>query len=72
ADALISMAAEITRSFGDMVLRGVLQRANLEAIVYEIGQHVAGRYGLELDRADLEMTVSGYIFYFLKKGLARS
>ena len=69
-DALISMAAENTRVFGDIILRALKEGETPEAIIQRVKEHIKSRFGLELDEVDLEMTVAGYIFYFKKKGLA--
>ncbi|MCK4362921.1 MAG: MBL fold metallo-hydrolase [Dehalococcoidia bacterium] len=69
-DVLISMAAENTRTFGDIILKALKEGETLEAISRRIGDHVASHYGLEVNEMDLALIIAGYSFYFKKKGLA--
>jgi len=70
ADVLISMAAEITRIFGDLILKALKEGETLEAINRTIGDHITSRYGLKVNETDLTMIVGGYVVYFKNKGLA--
>jgi len=69
-EVLISMAAENTRIFGDLILKGLKEGQTLEAINCRIGDHIASRYGLKVNETDLTMIVGGYVVYFKNKGLA--
>jgi len=69
-DMLVSIAAENTRVFGDIILKAMKQGETPEAISRRIGDHITSRFGLKVHEIDLAMTVSGYIFYFKKRGLA--
>ena len=69
-DALISMTADNTHLFGDMVLQALKEGKTPEAIISGIREYINLRFHLELDEMDLEMIVSGFIFYFRKRGLA--
>jgi len=69
-DVLISMAAENTRTFGDIILKALKEGETLEAISRRIGDHVASHHGLEVNEMDLALIVAGYSLYFKKKGLA--
>ncbi len=69
-DTLISMAAESTRVFGDIILKALKEGEPLEAISRRIGEYVANSFGLKVDDIDLAMIVGGYVLYFNKKGLA--
>ncbi len=70
ADVLISMAAENTRLFGDVILKSLKEGETLEAINRRIGDHITSRYGLKVNETDLTMIVGGYVIYFKNKGLA--
>lgn len=70
ADVLISMAAENTRIFGDLILKALKEGETLEAINRRIGDHITSRYGLKVNETDLTMIVGGYVVYFKNKGLA--
>jgi len=69
-DRLISMAAESTRVFGDIILKALKTGETPEAISLRIGEYVTSSFGLKLDDMDLAMIVGGYALYFNKKGLA--
>jgi len=69
-DTLISMAAESTRVFGDIILKALKAGETPDAIGRRIGEHVAISYGVKLEDLDLAMIVGGYVLYFNKKGLA--
>ena len=69
-DTLISMAAESTRVFGDIILKALKEGEATEAISRRIGEYVTSSFGLKLDDMDLAMIVGGYTLYFNKKGLA--
>lgn len=68
-DKLISMVAENTRIFGDMVLAGLKEGQALEAISRRIGDHFVSHYGLKVNETDVEVIVGGYAIYFNSKGL---
>lgn len=68
-DKLISMAAENTRIFGDMVLAGLKEGLALEAISRRIGDHFISKYGRKVNEIDVEVIVGGYAIYFNSKGL---
>ena len=69
-DVLISMAAENTRTFGDIILKALKEGETLEAISRRIGDHITSHHGLEINEMDLALIVAGYSLYFKKKGLA--
>jgi glyoxylase-like metal-dependent hydrolase (beta-lactamase superfamily II) len=69
-DTLISMAAESTRVFSDIILKALKEGEATEAISRRIGEYVTSSFGLKLDDMDLAMMVGGYALYFNKKGLA--
>jgi glyoxylase-like metal-dependent hydrolase (beta-lactamase superfamily II) len=68
-DRLISMVAENTRTFGDIVFAGLKEGQALEAISRRIGDHFTGQYGLRVNETDVEVIVGGYAIYFNSKGL---
>jgi len=68
-DALISMAAESTRVFGDIILKALKEGETLEAISSKMEEYVTSSFGVRLDHVDLAMMVGGYTLYFNKKGL---
>jgi glyoxylase-like metal-dependent hydrolase (beta-lactamase superfamily II) len=70
ADALIALAAENTRVFGDMALEGLRGGAAPQVIAQRIGDYVSSRFGLHLEELHLQMVVHGYIFYLRNVGLA--
>jgi glyoxylase-like metal-dependent hydrolase (beta-lactamase superfamily II) len=68
-ERLISMVAENTRIFGDMVLAGLKEGQALEAISRRIGDHFVSHYGLKVNETDVAVIVGGYAIYFNSKGL---
>ena len=68
-DRLISMIAENTRTFGDIVLAGLKEGQAQEAISRRIGDHFISQYGLKVNETDVEVIVGGYAIYFNSKGL---
>jgi len=68
-DVLISMAAENTRTFGDIILKGLKEGQTLEDISRRIGDHITSQYGLKVNEMDIAMIVGGYAIYFNNKGL---
>jgi len=70
ADQLISMAAENTRTFGDIIPKGLKEGQSLEAISRRIGDHITGQYGLKVNEMDIAMIVGGYAICLNNKGLA--
>ena len=70
ADVLISMAAENTRIFGDLILNALKDGETLEAINRRIGDHITSRYRLKVNETDITTIVGGYVVYFKNKGVA--
>ncbi len=68
-DGLISMAADNTLTFGSMVLRALKEGKALEEIIQIMRDYIEGHFGVQVLESDLTMFVSGYIFYFKKKGM---
>ena len=68
-ERLISMIAENTRTFGDIVLAGLKEGQAQEAISRRIGDHFISQYGLKVNETDIEVIVGGYAIYFNSKGL---
>lgn len=68
-DGLISLAAENTLIFGNMVLHALKEGKALEDIIERMKDYIAGHLGVQVLDSDLAMFVSGYIFYFNKKGM---
>ena len=68
-DRLISMVAENTRTFGDIVLAGLKEGQALEAISHRIGDHFISQYGRKVNETDVAVIVGGYAIYFNSKGL---
>jgi glyoxylase-like metal-dependent hydrolase (beta-lactamase superfamily II) len=68
-ERLISMIAENTRTFGDIVLAGLKGGQAPEAISRRIGDHFIGHYGLKVNETDVGVIVGGYSIYFNSKGL---
>jgi glyoxylase-like metal-dependent hydrolase (beta-lactamase superfamily II) len=69
-DGLISLAADNTLIFGNMVLQALKEGETPEDIIHRMRDYIIGRFGIQLLESDLAMFVSGYIFYFKKKGMA--
>ncbi len=69
-ERLILVAAENTRIFGDIILKAMKEGEAPETISRRIQQYVSSHFGQKVEELDLGVTVSGYIFYFKKKGLA--
>ena len=69
ADVLISMAAENTRTFGDIIPKGLKEGQTLEAISRRIGDHITSQYGLKVNEMDIAMIVGGYAICLNNKGL---
>lgn len=69
-DGLISMAADNTLTFGSMVLQALKEGKVLEDIIQRMRDYIVGHFGVQVLESDLAMFVSGYIFYFKKKGMA--
>jgi glyoxylase-like metal-dependent hydrolase (beta-lactamase superfamily II) len=67
-DRLISMAANNTRGFSDIVLEALRDGAKRDAVMRRIKDYISDQFGLEVDEKDLDMNVDGYIYYFEKKG----
>ncbi len=65
----ISLAEANTRAFGEVVLQGLRAGETIEEINRTAGEFVLRRFGFELSRYELATNVSGYIYYFKKKGL---
>ncbi len=68
-DGLISMAAENTLTFGKMVLQALKEGKALEEIIQIMRDYILGNFGVRVLESDLSMFVSGYVFYFKKKGM---
>ena len=68
-DRLISRAAENARIYGKMILEAAGRSDAPEDIMHAVGQHFSQRFGIQLSKADLEITVAGYVIYFKTKGL---
>jgi hypothetical protein len=66
-DGLISMAANNTLIFGNMVLQALKDGKAAEDIIHIIRDHITGRFGMQVLESDLAMSVTGYIFYFEKR-----
>ena len=69
-DELISMAANNTLTFSNMVLQALKEGKTPEDIIHRMRNYIIEHYGIEVLESDLAMFVSGYIFYFKKKGVA--
>jgi glyoxylase-like metal-dependent hydrolase (beta-lactamase superfamily II) len=68
-DRTISVAMENTRMLGDMILKALKEGQPIEAISNMLAEEAANRFGIQLSKMDLSMTVAGYKLYFQKKGL---
>jgi glyoxylase-like metal-dependent hydrolase (beta-lactamase superfamily II) len=68
-DGLISMAADNTITFGNMVLQALKEGKALEEIIQIMRDYIVGNFGVQVLESDLSMFVSGYVFYFKKKGM---
>ncbi len=68
-DKLISRAAENARVYSKMILEAAKGGNAPEDIMRMVGQHFNHRFGIQLDKADLEIVVAGYIIYFKSKGM---
>jgi glyoxylase-like metal-dependent hydrolase (beta-lactamase superfamily II) len=68
-DGLISMVAENTLTFGSMVLRALKEGKAVEEIIQIIRGYIEGHFGVQILESDLTMFVSGYVFYFQKRGM---
>ena len=69
-EELISQAAENAQVCGDMILKSLREGESPEAAACEIRDYVRTRFGFEMEEADTEDMVDGYVLYFKKKGLA--
>jgi glyoxylase-like metal-dependent hydrolase (beta-lactamase superfamily II) len=69
-DVLISMAAENTRVFGDIILKALKEGDTPDAISRRIGDYFVSHHSIEVNQTDIALIVAGYVFYFRKKGLA--
>jgi glyoxylase-like metal-dependent hydrolase (beta-lactamase superfamily II) len=68
-DGLISMAADNTLTFGNMVLQALKEGKTLEDIIRRMKDYIVGHFDVQLLESDIAMFVSGYIFYYNKKGM---
>jgi glyoxylase-like metal-dependent hydrolase (beta-lactamase superfamily II) len=68
-DRLIDTAMENSKLVGDLILKKLKAGESDEAIVKYIGDYLIERFNAPLDEYELLSNVSGYIFYFRKKGL---
>lgn len=68
-DALISLAAENTRIFGDLILKALKEGASPEATQDRVQRHIFRETGLKGEALAVEMAVAGYILYFQRKKL---
>ena len=68
-EELISRAAEITKSFGDLIMKAWKEGETVEAIDQKLQSYISTNFGLNVRETFSRPTVEGYIFYFKKKGL---
>jgi glyoxylase-like metal-dependent hydrolase (beta-lactamase superfamily II) len=68
-DRSISQAVENTKAIGDVVLKALKAGKTDEAVTRSVGEFIRGRFGIKLSPYELTTNVSGYIYYFRKKGL---
>lgn len=68
-EKLISSAIENTKTIADTVLQALRTEKDDQAVTRRLGLYIEERYGLKLQRHDLAMNVSGFAYYFRKKGL---
>lgn len=69
-DGLISMAANNTLIFANITLQALKEGKTAEDIVHIMRDYITGRFGVEVLEPELAMFVTGYIFFFKKKGMA--
>lgn len=69
-DKSISQAEANTRAIGEVVLRALKAGKSDEEITRTVGEFILQRFGFELSPYELGTNVSGYVYYFKKKGLA--
>ena len=69
-DEIISLAADNTITFSKMILQALKEGENAEGIIHRMSDHIIKRFGIQISESDAAMFVSGYIFYFQKKGMA--
>lgn len=68
-ERLISVVEENTRAFGDITLQASKAGAPEQEIERKLLDYLHRRFGAKVGRSDLSLIISGYVFYFRKKGL---
>ncbi len=68
-EELISAAAQNTRIFADIILGALKRGKTPQAIDGILREYISTHFGPASGRIDTAMIVSGYAFYFKKKGL---
>jgi glyoxylase-like metal-dependent hydrolase (beta-lactamase superfamily II) len=64
----ISQAVANTKAIAEVVLQAVKAGKTDEEVTRSVGEFILSRFGIELSRYELTTVVSGYIYYFKKKG----
>jgi len=68
-ERLISAAMENTRLVGDFILKDLKAGESDEAVISRVADYLRDHFGVTLDEYELLSNVTGYIYYFRKKGM---
>lgn len=68
-DVRMARAEENARLYGDVILEELKKGETLDDISRKVGEHIAGRYGLEMEKGGIDVIVEGYRIYFENRKL---